>query len=101
MSLDPEKKEFGKWWLWVLLLVVISGVALAITSYAGKVTGTVVERTVFEQSYQKQAGDSKRIRTWRAQLAQINSRLAGELEPHTRSELESQAAMLRIQLQGN
>lgn len=93
-----ERKEFGKWWMWILGLLVVSIIVLSITGYAGKVTNTIVERKVFEESYQKKAGDLSRLNTYRAQLAQVNSLLMTENDPDIISNLKSQRAMLLVQI---
>ncbi len=66
-----EKKEFAGWWLWILVLVVITTIIFSFLTFGS----TIMERMVFENSYQKQAGDQKQLNTWRAQLAAINSKL--------------------------
>ena len=97
--MENEKKEFGKWWLYVLALIVISVGILTFTGAFGKVFTTAVERKVFEESYQKQAGDSARLNAYRAQLAQIDVQLSNpELDNNTRMDLKSQQAMLRVQI---
>ena len=95
--MEAEKKELGKWWVWILLLVVFTIIVLSVIGYFGKVTSTVIERKVFEESYQKQAGDSQRLRTYKAQLAEINSKLH-LADINTKQSLEAQASMLRVQI---
>lgn len=95
---NEEKREFGAWWIWVLLLVVISIGVLTLTGAAGKIFGTAVEREVFEQSYQYTAGQKAKIAEFSAQLAEIDRQLAGSLDENTRQNLEAQAAAIRIQL---
>lgn len=96
--MSDEKREFGGWWIFSLILVVLTIVILTVTGYMGKLVGVNVERAVFEQSYQKQAGDSKRLSTYRAQLAQINSRLLDESNTDIIRELKAQKAMLEVQI---
>lgn len=97
--MDQEKKEFGSWWVWVLVLSAISIVVLGALSAAGVFTGTIIERKVFENSYQRTEGLKARIATYEAQLAEIVGQLArGDLDASTRSGLEAQAAAIRIQL---
>lgn len=50
--MDSEKREFGAWWVWVLALFVLTIVVLAGLNYAGIFGRTVVERKVFEHSFQ-------------------------------------------------
>jgi len=97
--MEQEKKEFGKWWIFILALIVLTIGVLTMTGYIGKVANTAIDREVMEQSYQKQAGDNARNKTYRAQLAQINSKLnSGTLDAGTKAELEAQKAMLEVQL---
>ena len=97
--IDTEKREFGSWWLWILALVVVTFIVLGFLGYAGKFTGTAVERAVFEQSYQKQAGDRQRIATWKAQIAEVETRLSSmDADDQRRPGLEAQLSALRIQL---
>jgi cell division protein FtsB len=97
--MEQEKKEFGKWWIFILALIVLTIGVLTMTGYIGKVANTAIDRKVMEQSYQKQAGDNARNKTYRAQLAHINSKLnSGTLDAGTKAELEAQKAMLEVQL---
>ena len=95
---DTEKKEFGKWYIFLGVLVVGTVIVFTTLGYFGKVTGTIVERKVFENSYQKVAGDNARTKTYRAQLAQIDYKLSQDIDEDLRQELESQRAMLKVQL---
>jgi len=90
---DEEKKDFGTWWFFILVLIVLSGIVFT----AMKVGGTAAERVIFENSYQKSASDKKQMNTWQAQLAAINSRLVSD---PTNANLNAQKAMLEIQIKG-
>ena len=92
---DEEKRELGKWWLWVLGLVAITIIVLSTMGYMGKLTGTFVERKVFEQSYQRSEGLRSQLLTWEAQLASINSQLVSK--PNNVN-LQAQKAMLEVQI---
>lgn len=97
--MDEEKKEFGKWWMWVLGLMVITGIVATSLSYAGLIGRTVVERKVFENSYQYSEGQRARVKIFEAQLAEIERKLVNrELDETTRINLEAQASSVRIQL---
>jgi len=99
MTIDVEKKEFAGWWMWILMLVVTSGIIFTTLNYFGIIGKTVVERAVFEQSYQKKAGDKQKIAIFKAQLAEITRKLSNpELNNVTRSNLEASASSIRIQL---
>jgi len=96
--MDKDKKEFGKWWVWILLLVVISLIVIGVTRYAGLWGQTVAERVIFENSFQYKEARKTEIATFEAQLAEITHKLTGNIDDHTRNNLEAQAAALRIQL---
>lgn len=97
---DEEKRGFAKWWLWILLLIIISSVALFGLNAAGRLGNTVVEREVFEQSYQYTAAQRERIATFESQLAEIETRLSDStLDDVTRRDLEAQRSAIRVQLQ--
>lgn len=95
---DKDKKEVGKWWIFGISLVVLTVIVFAVIGYVGKVSDTIVEREVFEQSYQKQAGDTARMRTYRAQLAAIESRIYSETDENVLRELNAQKDMLEVQI---
>ena len=94
-----EKLEVGGWWIWLTFLLIISVAAFMGLRAAGMIGGVWLERKVFEQSYQKQAGDRERLATFQAQLAEIDARLAGELDDQTRASLHAQRSALNIQIQ--
>lgn len=97
--MDSEKKEFARWWLWVLLLVVLSALVFGGLHYAGVLGHTVVEREVFENSYQRSAGTKQQIATFEAELARLRARLNNpNLSEGTRAEIEAQIAAIEIQL---
>ncbi len=96
--MDQEKKEFGGWWMWVLLLLVISTVVFGALNYVGLIGKTVVERKVFENSFQYSEARKAEVATFEAQLAEINHRLSGNINADARNMLESQASALRIHL---
>jgi len=102
MVFDDEKKEFAGWWFFGLLLIVVASVVLSVLGYMGKLTDTVVEREVFKSSYQYQAGKTEANAIFQAQLAEINMQLASRsLTDSQRTELEAQAAALRVQIAAN
>jgi len=100
MVRDEEKKEFGKWWVWVLALFVLTIVVLGLVGAGGKIFSTAVEREVFEQSYQRSAAEEARYNTMKAELTGVETRLrsGGNLTDVQRSDLEAQAAGLRVQI---
>jgi flagellar basal body-associated protein FliL len=99
MRIEQEKKEVGSWWIWILFLLVISGVVLTGLSYMGFIGQTVVERVVFENSFQYSEARKSEIATYEAQLTEIERKLLNhELDQGTRINLEAQASGLRVQL---
>lgn len=97
--MDSDKKEMGKWWMWILGLMVVTGIITTMLSYAGVIGRTVVERKVFENSYQYSEGQRARVNLFEAQLVEIERKLGNpELDETTRANLEAQASSVRIQL---
>lgn len=76
----------------VAVIVVLSVVGFAMNSL-GLFGHTVVERKVFENSYQRSEALKARIATDEAALSEIEIKLRNpNLDPDTRSNLEAQAA---------
>ena len=99
IKMDKEKKEFGRWWMWILGLLVVTTIVTTALNYAGIIGRTVVERKVFENSYQYNEGQRARISIFEAQLAEIERKLVNrELDETTRANLEAQSSSVRIQL---
>jgi hypothetical protein len=92
--MDAEKKEFGKWWIWILALLIVSVIVFGILSFAG----VIGERIVFENSYQYKAARAGEVAVFEAQLVEIDHKLAGALDADTKAALEAQAAAIRINL---
>lgn len=92
---EEEKKHVTSWWIYIVIGLILTSMAFGVLKYAGILGTTVVERMVFENSYQKQAGDNKRMATYKAQLAQINSLLVSSPDD---SDLLAQKAMLTVQI---
>lgn len=98
-SMHGERREFGKWWVWILGLAILSGVIITALGYAGVFTKTVVEREVFEQSFQNSEARKSEIATYEAQLAEINSQLADpNLDENTRRSLKAQKSAIEVRL---
>jgi len=93
-----------RWTFWrilgmvIIAVVVLGGLGFALDSL-GLFGRTVVERKVFENSYQRQASLKSRIATDEAVLAEIERKLADpNLGADTRRNLEAQAAAARIRI---
>lgn len=97
--IDKDKREFGGWWLWVVGLLVISIPVFWGLNMIGLFGKTVTERIIFEQSYQKKAGDKSKLRIFTAQKAAVKRRLSNpNLTSEQRTELEAQLSAIDIQL---
>jgi hypothetical protein len=97
--IDKDKREFGGWWVWILVLVVISAIAFFGLRAAGIIGGTVLEREVFKRSYQRTEGLKSQIATYEAQLAQLRVKLGDpNLEPGVKRSLQAQKAAIEVQL---
>lgn len=97
--MDGEKKAFGKWWVWVLALVVLSVVVLGATGAGLRIFGVAVEREIFEQSYQRSAAEEARLNTLNAELVGARTRLQqGGLTATQEADLRAQIAGLEAQI---
>jgi len=97
--MDQEKKEFAKWWLWVLLLLVTTIPVFTALNYAGVFGKTFVERKVFEQSYQRSEGLKTQVATYEAQIVELEAQLKNpNLDEGTRANINAQLSAIRIQL---
>lgn len=100
---DLVAKE--SWWTirrYLLLLVVIGALAGAasftLRSF-GIIGKTIVEREVFERSYQRSESLKSQIATEEAALEEINRQLSRpDLDPSTRANLEAQASGIRVRI---
>lgn len=84
-------------------LVVGTIIAATVLGFAlnslGIIGRTVVEREVFENSYQRSTSLQERIAVERATLAEIERKLRSpDLDPSIRANLEAQASASRIRL---
>jgi len=95
-----EIRSFIKsWWFWFFALLIITAIIGFGLNSIGLISKTVVERKVFENSYQYSEARKTAIATYEAQLAEIERKLSNKsLDETTRSNLEASAAGIRIQL---
>lgn len=97
--MEAEKRYFGGWWIWILVLIVLTLIVLFGLRSAGLIGWTIVERKVFEESYQKKAGDSAKLATFKAQRLSIEIQLRRtDLTAAERTDLEAQLAAINIQI---
>jgi len=89
--MEAEKKYLAKWWFWFLLLLIITGIVLASLSYVGIIGKTIVERKVFEHSYQKHEADKTASTVYAAQLAQLQRKLSDpNIDESAKIEIQAQ-----------
>ena len=93
-----ERKEGGRWYWWAFGLLVAGGIILTALSYAGLFGRTVVEREVFENSYQYSEARKQAIATYEAQLIEIDARLAQDIPDEERRALERQKMVVNARL---
>ncbi len=97
--MEQEKKYFGSWWVWVMVLLIGSGIIFTGLSYMGMIGHTIVERKVFENSFQYSEATKAQVATFEAQLVEIQHKLSSStITPSTRTNLEAQRSALNIQL---
>jgi len=99
--METEKKELGKWWVWITVLIVFSIATLGVLRYTGIIGGTIVENQVFQNSYQRKSGLDAEKSRYEAELAKVNSLLSTETDPELIKSLKAQKAMLEVQLDTN
>lgn len=93
-----EKKIITSWWFYFLGLILITIIVGSFMKYFGMIGKTVVERVVFENSYQRSETMKSREMGYLVQLSQVNSMLATETDPEKINYLKAQEAMLNTQL---
>jgi len=90
---------FGRFlplFLMVVILLAVIGFGLHSLGLFGS---TVVERKVFENSYQRSESIKSQIATDEANLAEIKRKLENpNLDPNTRHNLEAQATAARVRI---
>lgn len=97
--METEKKYFGGWVMWVLLLTVVCVIVLGGLRYIGIFGTTTVERMVFKNSYQYTEARNTEQVTYRAQLTEIERKLSDTtLTSTARANLESKASAIRVML---
>ena len=92
----PYRESF-KIFAFALVFFTLTYVVLSMFGVVGKIGSTVVERKVFENSYQRSEGLKEREATYQAQLAQINSLINSSSNENV-DDLKAQRAMLQTQL---
>lgn len=94
-----EKKSMTGWWIFFLVLFVVTGAVLGATGMIGRIVNVVVEREVFERSFQYQESKSEQVATYQAQMAELEGKLLNpNLNEGDRANINAQLAAIRIQL---
>lgn len=95
--MDQEKKFIGKWWVWVVFLLIVTGVVVTSINYIGMIGYTYMEKNIFEQSYQKHEADKTAITVYSAQLIQLRHKLNNpNITPGVRNELQAQINTIMV-----
>lgn len=95
--MEQEKKYLGGWWVWILTLIVLSMIVFGGLRYAGIIGGTIVERKVFENSYQKHEADKEAVTSYSAEIRMLRSRLDNpNLDDGTKAEIQAQIDTLTV-----
>lgn len=82
--------------MWLLFLLIVTGVIFYSLNSLGLIGRTIIERKVFENSYQKKASDKDALSTYDAQLSILERRLRSSLTDSERTELQAQIDAIRI-----
>lgn len=91
--------EATRWAFWGIGLLVFVTVVFGVLNVAGVIGGTIVEREVFEQSYQRQTGLEAKLATMEAQAAELRVSLSdSDLTSSKRASLEAQLAAITVQI---
>ncbi len=93
------KSAFFHWLPLVILIICIFFIIGFILNSVGMIGHTIVERTMYENSYQRSEGLKARIATDEVALAEIKMQLNNNnLDANTRTNLEAQTAAIRIRI---
>lgn len=93
------KSEGCGWFSFGLILFLVLIVVLSATGVVGRVVNVVVEREVFERSYQYSEGKNAQIATYRAELAKLQEQLNNpNLTEEQILDIHAQLTALEIQI---
>lgn len=95
--MEQEKKYVGGWWVWIIILLIGTTIIFTGLNYLGVLGKTVVERKVFENSYQKSEADKTASTTYRAQVLMLRRKLQSpNLDAGTKVEIQAQIDAINI-----
>lgn len=93
------KSLIWKWGLALVGVLLVSSVAFGLLRYARIIGTTVVERVVFEQSFQYKEANKARANLMNAQISELEAQLLNpNLEDSIRPNIEAQLSVLRVKL---
>ena len=94
-----EQDEFSKWWLGLLLLIIVTIIVLTVTGAFVKKLDVMFERQAFEESYQYTQSVEDEINTYSAQLAELEAYLVNpDLSNAEQSNIQGQINAINIRL---
>ena len=94
-----EKRFVGGWWMWILLLVVVTVVVGGVLRSLGMIGGTILERKVYENSFQYSESRKSELAMWNAELANIQSLLSSpDISKEQRNTLMARQRFLKMQI---
>ena len=97
--LNRPKRFVAGWFFWFVLLMVGASVIFGGLRAVGLIGQTAVERMVFEQSYQRQAGDNAKLNTFLAEKAALESLLRSQsITDAERADYQAQLSAINIQI---
>lgn len=104
MSHDSEQREFTSWWLRILALIIPTVLILGLIGFGmnscGLFAGTVVERKVYENSYQNSEARRTEIMTMESQLVELDAMLADPTLPDAqRRQIQGQKRAVNVRLE--
>ena len=92
-------RDTFKGWVFVMFFVIITSIVFGIMGYFGKFTNTVVERKIYENSYQYSQGKKEEIATLEAQIEVLEEKLLNpKLNNETKREIRNQITALEARL---
>lgn len=95
--MDPEKKFFGAWWVWIVTLMLGTFVVFGVLNAFGIIGRTVVEREVFERSFQYDQARESQGNIYTAQIAELEAQLQNpNLDAAAKANIEAQLAAIRV-----
>ncbi|WP_298752071.1 hypothetical protein [uncultured Arcobacter sp.] len=97
MLTKEEKREGWAIWRYGIGILIVTIIIFSVLGYLGMFGQTIVERKIYENSYQYSEARKDAVYTYKAQIAEIERQLRNpEIDGTTRTNLESQLSGIRI-----